>query len=452
MGRFFGSNGVRGIINQELTLELATGIASSAAYLLGKKIAIGRDGRTSSPMLKDAITATLESIGCNVYDMGLLPTPALQYNIKILDLDGGIMITASHNPPEFNGVKIMGYDGVEVSKETEAKIEELYLKGGPDPVKWNKIGSTKELNVIENYIKAVISKVESKTIKKAELKVAIDTGNGVSLLTAPTVASRLGCKVFTINTEIDGCFPGRGSEPLVDNLDGLKALISASNSNFGIAFDGDGDRSIIMDEKGKAVWGDKSLALIAREFMQQHPGATVVTAVSSGKCLEEVVEEYGGKIHWTKVGSVIVSRAMVENDYMLGGEENGGIMYGPHLPVRDGTMTLALFLNILATNKKPLSELMAELPEYYKIKDGIQCPSHLKKQVLEELQNQVEAPEINSLDGLKLYYVDESWILIRPSDTEPKFRVYSEARSEIRARELVEKYKEIVSEIIKSLS
>jgi phosphomannomutase/phosphoglucomutase len=346
----------------------------------------------------------------------------------------------------------MGSDGVEVSKETEIMIEELYLKGGPAPVQWDQIGSTKEIDVIEAFVEAVIDKVESNIIQKAGLKIAIDTGNGVSVFTAPTVASQLGCKVYTINTEIDGRFPGRGSEPLVDNLDGLKALIIATKSNFGIAFDGDGDRSIIMDEKGKAVWGDKSLALVARDFMKKHPGTTVVTAVSSGRCLEEVVKEYGGKIHWTKVGSVIVSRVMVENEYMLGGEENGGIMYGPHLPVRDGTMTMALFLNILARNKKPLSELMAELPEYYKVKDGIQCPSHLKQKVLEELQNQVKAPEINSLDGLKLHYNDESWILIRPSGTEPKFRVYSEARSEIRAKELVEKYREMVSKIIKSLS
>jgi phosphomannomutase/phosphoglucomutase len=450
MGRFFGSNGVRGIINQEFTLELATGIASSAASILGKEIALGRDARTSSPMLHDAITASILSIGCNIRDMGILPTPALQYNVKALGLDGGIMITASHNPPEFNGVKVMAADGVEVSKETEGQIEALYLNGGPSLVPWDEIGTIKKVNVIEAYISAVLRNVNKNQIEESGLKVAIDTGNGVSVAVAPQIASRLGCGVFTINTELDGRFSGRGSEPRVDNLGDLKALIKASESDFGIAFDGDGDRSILMDEKGNAVWGDQSLALVAREFMKKHPGETVVTAVSSGRCLSDVVEAYGGMVHWTKVGSVLVSRAMVEHGYMLGGEENGGIMYGPHHPVRDGPMTMALFLEILAKEKKSLSELMGELPEYYKVKDAIQCPNHLKKPVLDKLQDVVEAPDIDTMDGLKLYYPDESWILIRPSGTEPKFRVYSEARTESRAKELIEKYRKLVREIIKT--
>jgi phosphomannomutase/phosphoglucomutase len=451
MARFFGSNGVRGIVNKELTLELATGIAASAASILGKEIALCRDARTSSPMLNEAITASLLSIGCNVNDMGILPTPVLQYNIKILGLDGGIMITASHNPPEFNGIKIMAADGVEVSKETELQIEELYLNGGPKPVAWDQIGSVKKIDVIETYVKAVLSQVNCSTIKKAGLKVAIDTGNGVAVFTAPLVARYLECGVFTINTDLDGRFPGRGSEPLVDNLKGLKELIKASNSHFGIAFDGDGDRSIIMDEKGAAVWGDQSLALVASEYMKDHPGVTVVTAVSSGRCLADVVESYGGKVHWTQVGSVIVSRTMVDNGYMLGGEENGGIMYGPHLQVRDGTMTMALFLDILAKKRMPLSELMAELPKYYKVKDGIYCPNQLKKKVLDELQNRVKAPKIDTMDGLKLYFEDQSWILIRPSGTEPKFRVYSEARNKKRAKDLIDIHRELVKEIIESI-
>lgn len=452
MGRFFGSNGVRGIINKEFTLELATGIVSSAASILGKEIALGRDARTSSPMLHDAITASILSIGCNIHDMGLLPTPALQFNVKALGLDGGIMITASHNPPEFNGVKVMAADGVEVSKEIEEQIETLYLKGGPSPVLWDEIGSIRKVDVIEAYIDALLRNVNLKEINEADLKVAIDTGNGVSVVVAPQIASRIGCGVFTINTELDGGFPGRGSEPLIDNLGGLKALIKASSSDFGIAFDGDGDRSIIMDENGNAVWGDQSLALIAQEYMKKHPGETVVTAVSSGRCLSDVVEAYGGKVYWTKVGSVLVSRAMVEHGFMLGGEENGGIMYGPHHPVRDGAMTMVLFLELLAKEKKPLSELMKELPKYYKVKDAIQCPNQLKKSVLDKLQDIVEAPEIDTMDGLKLYYPDESWILIRPSGTEPKFRIYSEALTERRAKDLIEKYRKLVHDIVKNFN
>lgn len=451
MGRFFGSNGIRAIVNQDLTLELISQMATSSAHFLGKRIAVGRDGRTSSPLLRDAVASSLLSIGCDVYDMGEIPTPALQFLVKQEKLDGGIMITASHNPPEFNGIKVMASDGVEVSRDTEDKIEDLYLKGGPETVPWNQVGKVHQLDVLESYIQAVISQVDP-LIKEAGLKVALDTGNGVSVLTAPEVASRLGCKVYTLNTEIDGEFPGRGSEPTPNNLTELRELILATGSDFGIGFDGDGDRSIIMDEKGDAVWGDKSLSLVTQWFMEDHPNATLVTAISSSRKLEEVVQARGGKIHWTKVGSVDISRVMVEKGYLLGGEENGGIMYGPHHPVRDGSMVLALFLNILYDKKKPLSELIAEQPLMAKGRDKVPCPRELNTDVLRILPGKVDAPKIDTTDGLKLTYTDESWILIRPSGTEPIFRVYAEAETEEQVEALIQRYKDIVKEIIESLS
>ena len=450
--KLFGSNGVRGVANEEFTLELASCLAASAGSLLGKEIGVGRDGRTTSPMFRDAIVSALLSIGCNVHDFGLITTPGLQFMVREKGLDGGVMVTASHNPPQFNGVKMIYNDGVEVPKPLEAEIEALVAKGGPPKCEWNEVGMVFHHEYIETYTDSVISHVDIDAIKEAGLSIALDLGNGAAVLTAPVVASKLGCKIYTINTEIDGSFPGRGSEPTPDNLVDLKELIKATGSHLGIGYDGDGDRSIIIDENAEAVWGDKTLSLVAQEFMKTRPGETLVTAISSSPSIESVVAKYGGKVHWTKVGSVLVSRAMVENGYKIGGEENGGIMYGPHLEVRDGSMVLALMLHYIATRKMPLSELIAEQPKLFKDKDKTPCPNHLKDEALELLVTKVDAPEINTMDGVKLIYGDGSWILFRPSGTEPIFRLYAESVSEERVRELIESHKVIVKKVVDELS
>ncbi|MCW4050246.1 MAG: phosphoglucosamine mutase [Candidatus Bathyarchaeota archaeon] len=451
MARLFGSNGVRGIVNQEFTIELASGLAAAVGHLLGKDIAVGRDGRTSSPMVRDAVVSSLLSVGCNVHDLGAVPTPALQYMIKHMGWDGGVMVTASHNTPEFSGIKVEAGDGVEVSKDTEAKIEELYFKGDPKPVTWDMVGQVYSYDSMDSYIEAVTSHVDLEAIKERSFKVVLDTGNGVASITAPEIASKLGCEVFTINTEIDGTFPGRGSEPTPENLGALKELMKATDADLGVGFDGDGDRSIIMDEHGVAVWGDSSLSLIADWYMETHPGITVVTSVSTSQRLEQVVEAKGGKVHWCKVGSVLISRAMVDLGAPLGGEENGGIMYGPFLPVRDGAMVMSLLLHIMAERGKPLSELIAEQPMGVKGKDKIPCPNHVKDEVLRRLPEVADAPIVDTTDGVKLIWEDDSWVMVRPSGTEPIARVYAEADTEEKVKQLIEEYKKKASELIESL-
>jgi len=451
MGRLFGTNGVRGVVNKDLTTEVVLNLAAAAGSLLGEKIAVGMDGRTSSPMLKDAAVSGLLSVGCTVHDTGTLPTPTLQHAVKSLSLDGGIMVTASHNPPQFNGMKVVAGDGVEASRQMEAEIEELYFGGGPPLRPWNGIGRTTKLEALEAYKEAVLSHVERETLREARLRVALDPGNGVASLAAPAVAEDLGCAVSTINAEIDGRFPGRESEPRPDNLDGIRALVKASGADVGVAFDGDGDRAIFVDERGEVHWGDRSFALVAKDFLARNPGEAVATPVSSSRMIEDVVEAGGGKVVWTRVGSVDVSRLMVAEGIRLGGEENGGIMYGPHQSVRDGAMTMALVLGIMAAEEKPLSALLAELPEYAQMKDRVPCPEKLKLKALEALRGSVEAPRVETVDGLKLWYPDGSWILIRPSGTEPIFRLYAEARKKGRVAALVEEHKKLVEEVVGSL-
>jgi len=390
-------------------------------------------------------------VGCNVHDTGMLPTPALQHAVKHNGLDGGIMITASHNPPEFNGIKVIASDGVEIPREHEAEIEETYFGEGPEPSPWDTKGSIGTLQALEAYNEAVKSHVDAVAIKEAGLKIAIDPGNGVAALTAPEIARDLGCSVYTVNVNVNGRFPGRDSEPRPDNLDGLKRLVRASGADLGIAFDGDGDRSMFVDEKGEVQWGDRSVALLAKDFMAKNPGERVVSAVNSSKVLDDVVTAAGGSVVRTKVGSVVISRVMVDQGIMFGGEENGGIMYGPHLQVRDGSMAMALMLEIMAKAEKPLSELFAELPRYHQLKDRVPCPEELKERALEALRGSVDAPEVGTIDGVRLGYDDGSWILFRPSGTEPVFRIYAEAGSPERVAELVDEHKALIASVIESL-
>ena len=342
-------------------------------------------------------------------------------------------------------------DGVEASRSQESEIEEIFFGDGPDLSPWDGIGVIRRLEALEAYQEAIISHVDVARVREAGLKVAIDAGNGVAAVSAPGIARVLAGEVFTINVDVDGRFPNRVSEPRPDNLGGLQALVRASGADLGVAYDGDGDRSIFVDELGEVHWGDRSFALLAREFILKNPEGRVASPVNSSRALEEVVSGAGGSVVWTQVGSVVVSRRMVEEGIPFGGEENGGIMYGPHLQVRDGSMALALLMEVMAETGKPLSQLFGELPQYSQVKDRVSCPDELKGAVLEALLGRVNAPRVETIDGVKLSYDDGSWVLFRPSGTEPLFRIYAEAESPERVEGLVVEQKSLIESVVESL-
>ena len=452
MGRLFGTNGVRGVANEGFNVELVTRLSASCGSILGKDIAIGRDFRTTSQMFKNAAVSGLLSVGCIVHDFGILPTPALQYSVKHLKLDGGLMITASHNPPQFNGVKVMAADGVELPRSVEDEVEKLTFSGGAESARWDRIGEVRHLNVLPIYIDAILSHVDTARISKANFKVSIDPGNGTGTLVAPKIAQRLGCKVYSVNAEPDGSFPGRESEPRPDNLSSLRELVRATGSDMGVAFDGDADRSMFLNEHGEVLWGDRTVALIATEYMAKHRGARVATPVSSSKAITDVVQSGGGSVVLTRVGSVEISRTMVEQGIDFGGEETGGVLYGLHHPVRDGSMTMSLILDIMSNRGKPFSVLVDALPRYSQAKDSVKCPDAVKNLVLEALRKRVTAPRVDTMDGLKLIFGDGSWILIRPSGTEPIFRLYAEADTQKKADMLVAENKKLIEATVESFN
>jgi phosphomannomutase/phosphoglucomutase len=440
--RLFGTNGIRGLVNKELTPELTIKIGTAiGTFFKHAKLLLGYDARTSGPMLSKTIIAGLNATGCDVVFAGMAPTPTLQYAVKNHKMDGAVIITASHNPPEYNGIKVIWNDGIEISREQEIEIENIFFKGKMKYADWEKIGKTSELQgIIDDYIEAIKKHVNVARITKRHFHVVTDATNSVGNLTAPRLLRELGCKVTTINGNIDGTFPSRLPEPRPENLKDLSSTVKALNADLGIAYDGDADRSIFVDERGEIHWGDKTFALVEKHFLKENPGEKIVTPISSSTLVKDIANAYNGEIVWTKVGSVTVSQTMKKLSAKLGGEENGGIFYGLHQSVRDGAMATALILDIMAKTGEKLSKLIGELPKYFIEKGKVECPEEIKQKVLKKLVKQVQSLNISTIDGVKIWFKDKSDILIRPSGTEPIYRLYAEAKTREKAIQLVNEY------------
>ncbi len=448
--KLFGTNGIRGVTNKELTPEMALKIGSATGTFFKKKnLLLGHDARISGPMFARAVIAGLTATGSNVFFAGMAPTPALQYAVKNHCMGGGVIITASHNPPHYNGIKVVWNDGIEISHEQEIEIENIYFKNKQVLAKWNELGAKHELSgVNDEYIEAIKKHVDTAKIAKKHYHVVVDAANSVAVLAAPHLLRELGCKVTSINANIDGTFPGRLPEPRPENLKEIAVTVKAIGADLGVAFDGDADRSIFIDENGEIYWGDKTFALIAKYFWRENPQAKIVTPVSSSTLIKDVADANKGEIVWTKVGSVTVSQTMKELKAKLGGEENGGVFYGPHQSVRDGAMTTALILEIMANTGENLSTLIAEQPQYFIEKGKVECPEDKKEKVLEKLLEQVKGLNITTIDGVKIWFEDKSAILVRPSGTEPIYRLYAEAKNQEKALKLIQDYNSKLKKIL----
>ena len=452
--KLFGTNGIRGLVNVELTPEMAIKVGSCIGTFFGKgkKLLLGFDARTSGPMFAKAVTSGLTATGCNVYLVGMASTPAIQFAVKNHNMDGGVIISASHNPPQYNGIKVIWSDGIETSHEQEGEIENIYFDNKIVFAQWDKLGEKRELPAInDEYAEAIKKHVDTAKIVSKHFHVVIDAANSVGGIAAPILLRDLGCKVTTINANIDGTFPGRLPEPRPENLGDLSAIVKAVGADMGVAFDGDADRSIFTDSNGTIYWGDKTFAIVIKQYLTKNPGAKIVTPVSSSTLIKDTVEAYKGNLIWTKVGSVTVSQTMKAENANLGGEENGGIFYRPHQAVRDGAMTTALLLNIMADTGKSLAQLVAEQPQYFIEKGKIECPDEKKEAVQKAIFEQLKNENVSTIDGVKIWFNDASAILIRPSGTEPVFRLYAEAKEQQKALQLVEDYTNKLKEILQTV-
>ena len=447
MAKFFGTNGIRGVFDEDFTLEFIHEMSLSiGTYFEKGPILIGYDGRESSPLICKIITSSLNSIGIDCNVAGLVPTPCLEYAVKSLGYSGGIMITASHNPPQYNGIKPAGKDGVEISREDELIIEDIYSKKNwlSKPEKWGITND--ETKTIETYLDGIMTHIDSNLIESKPFKVVLDLGNGAQAVTAPNFCKKLNCEVVLVNEQVDGKFPGRGSEPTPQNLSVLSKAVLENKADFGIAFDGDGDRSIFCDDLGNILTGDKSALILINHILKKNPNSLVVTCLNSGTNTETLAEKYNSKVLRTKVGSVEVSRKMLSTNALIGFEENGGFMFGNHNQVRDGCMSLGLMLDFLSTTENSLSQEISQLPPSFTTKDKIECSKENAKKIISSLK--YEFPDSDTSDGIKITLDPKNWVMIRPSGTEPIIRIYAESTDLENLEALMTKFLQKVKSII----
>ncbi len=455
--KLFGTNGIRGEIGDNMNPKLVMDIGRAIGTIASKKgkssdVMIATDTRYSAPMLKSSIAAGILSTGCLVLDAGILSTPALQYGVKNSSAVMGVMLTASHNPPEYNGIKCIAGDGTETSAAEEKDIEDIYHRGGYYTSSWRDVRGILERNDINNmYIQGILDQVDREKISKRGFKVVLDCANGATFASSPVLLEKLETKLITLNAQPSGGFPAHSSEPVEENISDAMELVKVTGADLGVAHDGDGDRSIFIDEKGRYILGDKMLALVAGHMVSKNKGGIVVTAINTSSVLEDVVREEGGTVVYTPIGSPIVAREMMQRKAVFGGEENGGLIFPKHQYCRDGAMAVAAVLEMMLETGEKLSEMVDSLPEYHLVKLKFKYPVHLRNSILSKYLELVQDLKPSTLDGIKVQD-DEGWVLLRPSGTEAIYRIQVEDKDIQRSKSRAEETKKILLEIIESLS
>ncbi|CAD5243272.1 phosphoglucosamine mutase [Thermococcus camini] len=435
--KLFGTAGIRGTLWEKVTPELAMNLGKAVGtYIDGKTVAVARDGRTSSVMLQNALISGLLSTGKEVLDFGLIPTPALAWGTREHG-DGGVMITASHNPPTDNGIKVFNGDGTEFYVEQERELEELVFSGNFRKTTWSEIKTVKAIDVINDYIGAVLDFVNHET----NLKVLYDGANGAGSVLAPYLLREMGAKVMSVNAHVDGHFPGRKPEPRYENITYLGELARELGVDLVIAQDGDADRIAVFDEKGNYILEDSLIALFAKLYVEEHGGGTVVVSIDTGSRIDHVVEKAGGRVVRIPLGQ---PHDGIKKYGAVFAAEPWKLVHPRFGPWIDSFVTMGLLIKLI-DERGPLSQIIREeIPTYYLTKKNVKCPDEFKGIALERAYNVLEEKlrgelrEVLTISGYRLQLKDGSWILVRPSGTEPKIRVVVEAPSEKRRDELFE--------------
>ncbi|WP_418281530.1 phosphoglucosamine mutase [Halorubrum sp. DTA98] len=447
----FGSSGIRGVALRYLTPELVLDIAKAAGTTWdADRVAVARDTRTTGELFANAAASGLAAVGCDVERLGVVPTPAVGNYCESAGVPC-VLVTASHNPPEFNGVKLVGDDGVELSVDVLERIERRVLDDEYDHATWRDAGVTTTIEgVVDDYIDQLIASVDREAIADAELTVAVDPGHGAASSSSPRFYRELGCAVRTVNATPDGHFPGRESEPVPENLADLSRLVATSDADVGIAHDGDADRAVFVDETGAFVDGDTSFAALADAELEA--GDAVVSAVNVSQRLVDVCDANDAALELTPIGATnIITRTRELDDedvrVPIAGEGNGGVFFPPYRLSRDGAYIGAKFLELLANaGSDPVSEVVAPYTDYHVVRLNIEYDdAGEREQMLSAARAYVETAdaEPNTTDGYRLDYGD-AWVLVRPSGTEPKIRIYAESADATRSERLAAEMREAV--------
>jgi len=441
-GLMVSVSGVRGRVGEALTPEIvaqfAAGFGAWALARAGGKaeIVVGRDSRVSGPMFQPVVHAALQSVGCDVLDIGMVPTPTVQLAVEHHHAAGGLAITASHNPIEWNALKFIGPSGLFLDGAEAADMRKV-VEGKIPRASWDELGVvSKDQDAARDHIEKILALpfLNVEGIRKRGFKVGLDCVRGAGGVFMPVLLELLGCKLATINMEPDGRFP-RPPEPVAENLGELQKLVFDSHCDIGMAVDPDVDRLALVSEEGLAIGEDYTLALAAKVVLRHRKGM-VVTNLSTSRIVDDIAREAGTRVIRVPVGEVNVATRMREEKSPIGGEGNGGVIL-PELHLgRDAPVGAALMLQLLLEDGKPLSKIVASYPRYVIVKDKLARPATPLDTVYEALKRVFPDAEVDTQDGLRLSWPDR-WVHIRPSGTEPIVRVIAEAPSAEAAEQLV---------------
>ncbi|MEM1575344.1 MAG: phosphoglucosamine mutase [Nitrososphaerota archaeon] len=452
--KYFGTSGIRGIVEENLTPEFTVKIGLSYARFLGNKgsIALGSDQRLGSRVVKHSIISGLIAGGVNIIDLGIIPTPALCHYIKEFKLDGGIMITGSHTPPEITGIMFFQNDTGELRPENEEKIEEIIIKEKYKRVPWNEIGKIeKDDNAIEIYIKNVLRNFGKKF--SLNEKIAIDCCNGPQSYALPKIIEEINCIPIILNGEIDGRFPGRDPYPRPENLREICNIVKKEKAILGLACDGDGDRAIFIDDGGNVLWGDITGAIFSEEELKKHNGGIIVCPINTSKIIEDVAHKNNGKIIFTKVGPPAIIEQVVKNidKVVFAFEETGKYIWKENILYGDPCYSLLKIIEII-NSRGYLSKITQSYMKYYSKKIALPIKKKDKKRILNEIEKKIikksKYLNMDKLDGFKIYLDEDTWILLRPSGTEPVFRIYIEGKEKEKIEKILEEYVRKIKKII----
>ncbi len=438
-----GISGVRGIVGENLTPEFLTRLGQAyGTYVRGGRVVVGRDARVSGEMVKQSVFGGLLSAGCSIVDVGVCTTPTATLMIEELRADGGIVISASHNPVQWNGLKFFRRDGIYLNEEQGRELLDIYYQGDYLRAKWDGFKPVETNGCAERvHVEHVLANVDVEAIRASKLTVALDCCNGAGVGVTEKLLSALGCRADKLHCIPDGLFP-HDPEPTFENLQDLVERMKGNGADVGFAQDPDADRLAVVAEDGTFLSEEYTLALAVDYLLPKNPGL-VVTNLSTSRMIDRLAERHGCEFMRVPVGEVNVAEAMKEHGSPIGGEGNGGVIDARVHYGRDSFAGMAIVLEAVATTGKKVSELVASIPRYHMTKTRVECARALAREVLKRLRaqyaNGAEGVSVNIDDGLKLDWPD-AWVHLRPSNTEPILRIIAEAETPERVKELIDTF------------
>ena len=433
-------SGIRGIVGDGLDPEVIVKYTNAYAdFIASGKVVVGRDARITGEMVNEIITGTLLAKGLDVVDLGIVPTPTVLFNVKELNANGGIAITASHNPNEWNALKLLNSSGQFMSPD-EHEIMKKYLSDKSSYKSWDKIGKrTVFSDGLKNHIDSILKLpvIELDKIKSKKFKIVADCVNGAGAYCIPDLLKMFECEVIELNCEKTGIFP-RLPEPLPENLIETMKAVKVHNADFAVVVDPDVDRLVLITDKGEPFSEENTITQVVKFILSKTPGNAAVN-LSTTRAVEDVAAEFNCRVYRAPVGEANVVQKMKEVNAVIGGEGSGGVIYPELVYGRDALVGIALTLQHLAEENCSLSELKEKLPQYFIAKKKIDLLNISPDNIIQQLINKYSSEKINTEDGVRIDFSDH-WVHFRKSNTEPIIRIITEAKDKAKAEELSQKY------------